>query len=154
MALMGRAYSQALKFGVEVAIPDEVASLQAPQVAGEPEYRLILSNGERVRARAVIIASGAAYRRLQVENLAAFECSSVHYWASPVEGRLCTGQEVAIVGAGNSAGQAGVFGRPLEKSLDSASRPQSACEHVELLNRADRRASQRRGSPADRDQRS
>jgi thioredoxin reductase (NADPH) len=83
--------------------------LQALQVAGEPRYRLVLSNGEHVHARAVIIASGAAYRRLEVENLAAFEGSSAHYWASPVEGRLCTGQEVAVVGAGNSAGQAAVY---------------------------------------------
>jgi thioredoxin reductase (NADPH) len=109
MALMGRAYSQALKFGVDVAIPDEVVRLQSLEVAPEPGYRLILSNGERVHARAVIIASGAAYRRLEVENLAAFECSSIHYWASPVEGRLCAGHEVAIVGAGNSAGQAAVY---------------------------------------------
>ena len=109
MALMGRAYSQALKFGVEVAIPDEVVSLRAPKVAGTTGCELVLSNGERVSARAVIIASGATYRRLNIENLAAFEGSSVHYWASPVEARLCKGQEVAIVGAGNSAGQAAVF---------------------------------------------
>ena len=57
----------------------------------------------------MIIASGANYRRLGVDNLAAFEGSSVHYWATPVEGRLCKDQEVAIVGAGNSAGQAAVY---------------------------------------------
>lgn len=62
-----------------------------------------------MRARAVVIATGAQYRRLDVENLAAFEGSSVHYWASPLEGRLCAGQEVALVGAGNSAGQAAVY---------------------------------------------
>jgi thioredoxin reductase (NADPH) len=108
IALMGRAYSQALKFGVEVAIPDETVSLKraASKTAG---YTLALANGEHVTARAVIIASGANYRRLAVENLAAFEGSSVHYWASPIEGRLCKEQEVAIVGAGNSAGQAAVF---------------------------------------------
>ena len=57
----------------------------------------------------MVIASGARYRRLDVENLASFEGSSVHYWASPLEGRLCAGQEVALVGGGNSAGQAVVY---------------------------------------------
>jgi thioredoxin reductase (NADPH) len=109
MALMGRAYSQALKFGVEVAIPDEVVGLERPPDSNEAGYALALANGERIRSRTVIIASGANYRRLQVENLGAFEGSSVHYWASPIEGRLCKDQEVAIVGAGNSAGQAAVF---------------------------------------------
>jgi cation diffusion facilitator CzcD-associated flavoprotein CzcO len=70
---------------------------------------LTLANQERVRARAVVIASGARYRRLDVDNLASFEGSCVHYWASPLEGRLCSGQEVALVGGGNSAGQAAVY---------------------------------------------
>jgi thioredoxin reductase (NADPH) len=56
-----------------------------------------------------VIASGARYRRLEVENLSAFEGAGVHYWASPLEARLCAGQEVALVGAGNSAGQAAVY---------------------------------------------
>ena len=56
-----------------------------------------------------MIASGALYRRLEVENLDAFEAASVHYWASPLEAKLCAGQEVAVVGAGNSAGQAVVY---------------------------------------------
>jgi thioredoxin reductase (NADPH) len=57
----------------------------------------------------VVIASGARYRRLEVSNLDQFEGSSVHYWASPLEAKLCAGQEVALVGAGNSAGQAAVY---------------------------------------------
>jgi thioredoxin reductase (NADPH) len=57
----------------------------------------------------VVIASGARYRRLEVENLESFEGSSVHYWVSPLEARICLGQEVALVGAGNSAGQAVVY---------------------------------------------
>src|SRR6266436_3814445 len=68
-----------------------------------------LSNGERVSARAVVIASGARYRRPAIPNLEAFEGASVHYWASPLEAKLCAGQEVALVGAGNSAGQAIVY---------------------------------------------
>ncbi len=57
----------------------------------------------------MVIASGARYRRLDIANLAQFEGTSVHYWASPIEARLCSGQEVALVGAGNSAGQAAVY---------------------------------------------
>ena len=70
---------------------------------------LKLSNEERVSARSIVIASGARYRRLGVENLDAFEASSVHYWASPLEAKLCAGQELALVGGGNSAGQAAVY---------------------------------------------
>jgi thioredoxin reductase (NADPH) len=109
MALMARAYNQAQKFGVEMAIPDEAVGFQAPVEANADEYVLGLFNEERVRARSVVIASGARYRRLNVPNLDEFEASSVHYWASPLEGKLCAGQEVALVGAGNSAGQATVY---------------------------------------------
>ncbi len=109
MALMGRAYNQAQKFGAEMAIPDEVQGLQAQQAANGGRFLLTLANTERVQACAVVIATGAQYRRLEVPNLADFEGASVHYWASPLEGRLCTGQEVGLVGAGNSAGQAAVY---------------------------------------------
>jgi thioredoxin reductase (NADPH) len=109
LALMARAYNQAQKFGVEMAIPDEVIGLQPASYSDAGPFALQLSNNERVSARAVVIASGARYRRPAVENLEAFESSSVHYWASPLEGKLCAGQEVALVGAGNSAGQAVVY---------------------------------------------
>ncbi len=109
MALMARAYNQAQKFGAEMVIPDEVVRLRCHPTSNGAHFQLVLSNDERVSTRAVVIASGARYRRLNIENLAAFEGSSVHYWASPLEGRLCTGQEVALVGAGNSAGQAAVY---------------------------------------------
>ena len=105
MALMGRAYNQAQKFGAEMAIPAEVKSLGAD---GDG-FTLTLANDERVRARAVVLACGAEYRRLDVADLDAYEMSSVHYWASPLEAKLCAGQEVALVGAGNSAGQAAVY---------------------------------------------
>lgn len=105
MALMARAYNQAQKFGVEMAIPDEVAALE-----GEPgDFRLGIATGETVHARSVIVAGGARYRRLDVANLEAFEGASVHYWASPLESRLCAGQEVVLVGGGNSAGQGAVY---------------------------------------------
>jgi thioredoxin reductase (NADPH) len=109
MALMARAYNQAQKFGAEMAIPDDVVSLRGVDDAGSSRFLLSLASDEAASARAVVIASGARYRRLDVENLAAFEGSSVHYWASPLEARLCTGQEIALVGAGNSAGQAAVY---------------------------------------------
>jgi len=105
MALMARAYNQALKFGVEMAIPDQASALTAVG----PHYRLDLADGESVRARTVIVASGARYRRLEIAGLDAFEGGSLHYWASPIEARLCAGQEVALVGGGNSAGQAVVY---------------------------------------------
>jgi thioredoxin reductase (NADPH) len=109
MALMGRAYSQAQKFGAEMAIPDEAGSLQGRAASDGGRFQVALANEERVRARTVVIASGARYRRLDLENLGRYEGSCIHYWASPLEGRLCAGQEVALVGGGNSAGQAAVY---------------------------------------------
>jgi thioredoxin reductase (NADPH) len=105
MALMGRAFSQAQKFGVEVLIPDEAVKLEC----GNDPCHLQLATGERARARAVVIATGARYRRLGVAGLEEFEGTSVHYWASPLEADLCADQDVALVGGGNSAGQATVF---------------------------------------------
>jgi thioredoxin reductase (NADPH) len=109
MALMGRAYTQAHKFGVEAAIPCEVKGLDAAGDGEDGPFVLRLSNNERATARAVIIATGVRYRRLDVAGLDRFESTSVHYWASPLEGKLCAGQEVAVVGGGNSAGQAVVY---------------------------------------------
>src|SRR6185369_14406446 len=109
MQLMARAYTQAQKFGADMAIPDEVVGLEAPGNSNQGGFVLRLSNSERVNARSIVIASGARYRRLDIENLAAFEGSSVHYWASPLEAKLCAGQKVAVVGGGNSAGQAAVY---------------------------------------------
>jgi thioredoxin reductase (NADPH) len=118
-ALAGRASNQAQKFGAELAIPMQVARLDC----GEPHRRdgepwvLELTNGSAVRARTVVVASGAQYRRPDIENLAAFESAGVSYWASAIEAKLCEGQEVALVGGGNSAGQAVVFLAPRVKRL-------------------------------------
>jgi thioredoxin reductase (NADPH) len=105
-ALMGRAFNQAQKFGVEMSIPDEIVRLR-----DHPESGFVLETvGEQhIHARSVVIATGAQYRRLDVANIASFEGSHVHYWASPVEARLCAAQDVVLVGAGNSAGQAAVY---------------------------------------------
>jgi thioredoxin reductase (NADPH) len=109
LALMGRAYAQAQKFGAEMAIPEEVKTLAEQSSGNAKRFQLVLADGDTVSARSVVIASGAAYRRLPLPNLADFEGTSVHYWASPLEARLCAAQEVALVGAGNSAGQAAVY---------------------------------------------
>jgi thioredoxin reductase (NADPH) len=109
LALMARAYNQAQKFGVEMAIPDEAHGIRAELDGVSAAHLVEVGDGEKVRARTVVIATGARYRRLALANLAEFEGSSVHYWASPIEARLCEGQEVALVGAGNSAGQAAVY---------------------------------------------
>jgi thioredoxin reductase (NADPH) len=110
MALMARAYNQANKFGVETAIPSEVIGFDASRDADKAGcFALRLASGERVLARSIVIASGVNYRRLAVDNLDTYEDTSVHYWASRIEARLCADQEVVLVGAGNSAGQAAVF---------------------------------------------
>ncbi len=118
-ALMARAFSQAQKFGAEIAIPLEVASFDCGGPDREPAtpFRLILSDGAAVRARAVVIASGARYRRPDIAGIDEFEGAGVSYWASPVEAKLCGGEEVALIGAGNSAGQAVVYLAPRVKRL-------------------------------------
>ena len=128
MALMGRAYSQAQKFGVEMAIPDEAVRLHC----GNDPCRLELANGEQVQAESIVIASGARYRRLEVDRLHVFEGISVHYWASPLEADLCADNEVALVGGGNSAGQATVFlASPAKKvTLSSAGRSAGPCRNI------------------------
>ncbi|MGZ3276641.1 MAG: FAD-dependent oxidoreductase [Caulobacteraceae bacterium] len=105
MALAGRAFSQAQKFGAEVVIPAAVRRLDCSR---PDDYVLELESEGQVRARAVVIASGAEYRHPRAPGLDDAE-SGIHYWASPVEGALCAGQEVVLVGGGNSAGQAAVY---------------------------------------------
>jgi thioredoxin reductase (NADPH) len=104
---MGRAYNQAQKFGTDMSIPNEAMRLR--EDGGAREFVIEAEDDQRVRTRSVVIATGARYRRLDIPNLADFEGSHVHYWASPLEGKLCRSQEVALVGAGNSAGQAAVY---------------------------------------------
>ncbi len=119
LALAGRAFNQALKFGAEIAIPLEVAKLDCGGADGKScgSLKLELTNGNVVRARTVVVASGARYRRPPIANLAEFEGAGVSYWASPVEAKLCAGEEVALVGGGNSAGQAVVYLAPKVKYL-------------------------------------
>jgi thioredoxin reductase (NADPH) len=118
-ALAGRAFNQAQKFGAELAIPLEAVRLhcEAPDQRPREPLRLDLSNHSSVTARTVVVASGVRYRRPGIPDLATFEGAGVSYWASPIEGKLCEGQEVALVGGGNSAGQAVVYLAPKVKRL-------------------------------------
>jgi thioredoxin reductase (NADPH) len=104
-ALAGRSYVQALKFGAEVAIPATAARL----LCNERPLRVELEDGTCLRARTVVLAAGARYRRPELPDLGRYEGRGVYYWASPVEAGLCRGQPVLLVGGGNSAGQAAVF---------------------------------------------
>jgi thioredoxin reductase (NADPH) len=103
--LAGRAYTQAQKFGAQIMI-----AKGATQIACDRKpYAVQVDDGPRVSARAVIIATGAEYRRPSLDRLTHFEGAGVYYGATFVEARLCEGDEVAVVGGGNSAGQAAVF---------------------------------------------
>ena len=104
-ALAGRAIVQAQKFGVDIAVPTPVTKLDC---SGFP-LKLHVEGGMCLAARTAVIATGAKYRRPDIPNLANYEGRGVHYWASPIEARLCRGEEVVLVGGGNSAGQAAAF---------------------------------------------
>jgi thioredoxin reductase (NADPH) len=106
-ALVARAFTQAQKFGTEMAIPTAVSALECAE--GEELNLLHLEDGATVTARTVVIASGARYRRPAIANLERFESRGVWYWASPVEAKMCAGTDVILVGGGNSAGQAAVY---------------------------------------------
>jgi thioredoxin reductase (NADPH) len=103
--LASRVLVQADKFGARTAVPWEAIGLRRE----EGHYLIGLLEGGEVAARSVIVASGARYRRLKVPSLGRFEGESVHYAATEAEAQRCEGEEVAVVGGGNSAGQAALF---------------------------------------------
>jgi thioredoxin reductase (NADPH) len=105
-ALTARAFIQAQKFGAQFAVPMSVAELDCLRA---PMHRVELDNGISVYGRTVVIASGARYRRAQIEHLDQFEGTSVSYWATPIEASLCEGHDIVLVGGGNSGGQAAAF---------------------------------------------
>ncbi|WP_244476867.1 FAD-dependent oxidoreductase [Methylobacterium sp. Leaf117] len=119
-ALAGRAQVQAQKFGARLAISRMAAQLDC----GGSAFRVVLEDGGSVPVRAVIAATGARYRRLDLPRYAHFEGQGIHYAATAMEAQLCTGAEVIVVGGGNSAGQAAMF---LSRTV----------AHVHLLVRAD-----------------
>jgi len=105
LELTGRAYAQALKFGARVMVTTGATRL----ACDGQRYTVDIGDGAPIGARAVIIASGAEYRKPALERLSAFEGAGVYYGATPMEARLCVGEDVAVVGGGNSAGQAAVW---------------------------------------------
>jgi len=103
--LAGRAYAQAQKFGAEILIARGAAALTCDR----KPYVIQIDEGSRVQARTVIIATGAQYRKPSLDNLSQFEGAGVYYSATFMEAQLCEGDDVIVVGGGNSAGQAAVF---------------------------------------------
>ena len=103
--LANRAFTQAEKFGAQVMIAKAATKLACER----RPYALEIGDGQRLPARVVIIATGAEYRRLPIDNLPRFEGAGVYYAATTMEAQLCAEEEVVVVGAGNSAGQAAVF---------------------------------------------
>ena len=104
-ALAARAFQQALKFGAHLAIPGKVTCVDSE----DGIHGLTLLDGQRVNARTVVVASGAAYRKPGIAGFDRFEGSGIYYWASPIEAKLVKGQDIVLIGGGNSAGQATVF---------------------------------------------
>jgi thioredoxin reductase (NADPH) len=143
MALAGRAFNQAQKFGAEIAIPLQVSKLDCGGVepgakgGAHGPFRIDIEGAEHpVLARTVIVASGARYRRPDIHNLADFDNNGVSYWASPIEAKFCEGEEVALIGGGNSAGQAVVFLAPKVKHLHlSVRRPLEETMSKYLIDR-------------------
>jgi thioredoxin reductase (NADPH) len=103
--LTERAYAQAQKFGAQLMIAEGASKLSCAR----PLYSVHLEGGGRIDARALIIASGAQYRKPAIPHVSQFEGAGVYYSASRMESQLCVAEEVLIVGGGNSAGQAAVF---------------------------------------------
>jgi thioredoxin reductase (NADPH) len=105
LELTGRAYAQAQKFGAHIMVAQGATELSCDR----QRYLVQIDGGPRLPSRAIIIATGAQYRRPAVDRLAQFEGAGVYYAATPMEAQLCVGEDVAVVGGGNSAGQAAVF---------------------------------------------
>jgi thioredoxin reductase (NADPH) len=103
--LAGRAFIQAEKFGAQIMVACSARSLNCRQ----PPYRIDLDSGGAVQGRSVIVAAGAQYRKLDLENLSRFEGTGIYYGATQVEAQVCRDEEVAVIGGGNSAGQAAMF---------------------------------------------
>ncbi len=104
-SLAGRAFVQAEKFGAHIAVARVARALKGDR----PPYTLELDDGGAVRGRSIIVAAGAQYRKLDLPNLPQFEGTGVYYGATQVEAQICSNEEAAIVGGGNSAGQAATF---------------------------------------------
>src|SRR5437660_969046 len=102
--LAGRAYTQAQKFGAQMLL-----TTGTRLACDRKPYQIELEDGTRIPARAIVIATGAKYRKLPLENLSRFEGAGIYYGATFVEAQVCSGEDVMVVGGGNAAGQAAVF---------------------------------------------
>ncbi|HET6843722.1 MAG TPA: FAD-dependent oxidoreductase [Candidatus Angelobacter sp.] len=102
--LAGRAYTQAQKFGAQMLL-----TTGTRLTCDRKPYQIELEDGARIPARAIVIATGARYRRLPIENLSRFEGTGIYYGATFVEAQVCSGEDIIVVGGGNAAGQAAVF---------------------------------------------
>src|SRR5215469_622911 len=123
--LAARAYLQAQKFGADILI-----SKATRLFCERKPYVLEVGNGARIPARTIVIATGAEYRRPPCKNLSRFEGAGVYYGATFVEAQLCGGEEVIVVGGGNSAGQAAVFLAGTAKRVNMLVRSAGLAEHV------------------------
>ena len=119
-ALSGRAFVQAQKFGAAVHVATCAVRLNCDQ----RPYGVELADGRVVRGTSIIIATGAQYRKLTLDNLERFANAGIYHAATALEARLCKGEEVVIVGGGNSAGQAAIY-------------LSNGCRHVHIMVRAD-----------------
>jgi thioredoxin reductase (NADPH) len=104
--LVWRGEVQAMKFGTRFAMPRRVVLLERLE---DESFCATFDNGQRVRAKAVVVATGVQYRRLPLDRLADFEGAGIYYAATEIEARYCKGTEAVIIGGGNSAGQAAMF---------------------------------------------
>jgi thioredoxin reductase (NADPH) len=104
-ALAGRAFTQAQKFGADIGISRVAEHLEC----STRPYTVTLRNGDRLKARTVIVASGARYRKLDLPHRERFDNAGIYYGATFVEAQFCAGEDVAVVGGGNSAGQAAIY---------------------------------------------
>ena len=148
--LTGRAYAQAQKFGAQIMIAKGATELACDR---QP-YAVQIDDGARVPARAVIIATGAEYRKPALDNLSQFEGAGVYYGATPMEAQLCVGEEVVVVGGGNSAGQAAVFLAQTAKRVHMLVRARRVGRHDVALSRSPHRRQPRdRPAHADGDRR-
>jgi thioredoxin reductase (NADPH) len=120
LALAGRALSQAQKFGANLSVASQAVALRCER----RPYVVDLAEGGSVRANIVLIASGAQYRALEIDNLSRFLGAGIYYAATNLEAKLCGKEEIVIVGGGNSAGQAAVF-------------LAGSCSHVHIVVRSD-----------------
>ena len=149
-ALTARAFVQAQKFGADIMIPVAVKTLDCSRANGA--FVLETEDGERIQARTIVVASGARYRHPTIADIARFEGRGIWYWASQIEARLCAGEEVVLVGGGNSAGQGAVFlSAPRVQGAHDGQRAGPRRKHVALPDRSHRRDLEHRAHDRDRD---